>query len=109
MLQTDLAELLTQTYVHTIVSVPEARLDVGSARRQEVGSESMCGGRAVSVSRLVQKEDDTNAHARSDSLLQDYKDTVQRRVGGLQRVCKVKVEGDGFAAKIVSGTPAGMV
>lgn len=58
MLQAYLAELLAQTYVHTIVSVPEARLDVGSARRQKVGSESICGGRAVSVSRLVQKEGD---------------------------------------------------
>lgn len=44
-----------------------------------------------------------------DSLLQDCKDTVQGRVGGLQRLCKFKVEGDGLAGNIVSGVPADMV
>lgn len=71
MVQTDLAELLAQTYIHTIVGVPEARLNVGSVRRQKVGSEGMCGGRAISVSRLVQNEGDRNMQAMSDSLLQD--------------------------------------
>ena len=51
--ETDLAELLAQTYVQTIMSVPETRLNVGGASRQKVGSESMCGGSAVSESRLV--------------------------------------------------------
>jgi len=55
------------------------------------------------------KGSDTNVQAMSDSLLQDYKDAVQRRVGGLQRLCKLKVEGDGLAARVVSGAPADMV
>jgi hypothetical protein len=41
-----------------------------------------------------------------DSLLQNYKDTIQRRVGGLQRVCKFEVEGDGLAGESVSGASA---
>jgi hypothetical protein len=44
-----------------------------------------------------------------DSLLQNYKDTVQRRVGGLQRMCKFEVEGDGLAGESVSGASADMV
>lgn len=44
----------------------------------------------------------------SDSLLQDWKDAVQRRVGGLQRLCKFLVEGDGLAEKSVSGRSAGV-
>jgi hypothetical protein len=68
MLETDLAELLAQTYIQTIVSVPEAYLNVCGARRQKVASESMCGGGTVSVARLVQE---TDVQAMSDSLLQD--------------------------------------
>jgi hypothetical protein len=71
MLETDLAELLAQTYVQTIVSVPKAYLGVGGARRQKVVSESMCGGSTVSVARLVQEDGDTSVQVMSDSLLQD--------------------------------------
>jgi hypothetical protein len=108
-IETDLTELLAQTYVQTIVGVPETRLNVSGARRQKVGSESMCGGSSVSVSRLVQEDGDRHVQAMSDSLLQDYKDTVQRRVGGLQRLCKFEVEGDGLAVKSVSSVPVGMM
>ena len=107
--ETDLTELLAQTYVQTIVGVPETRLNVSGARGQKVGSESMCGGSSVSVSRLVQEDGDRHVQAMSDSLLQDYKDTVQRRVGGLQRLCEFEVEGDGLAVKSVSGVPVGMM
>jgi hypothetical protein len=44
-----------------------------------------------------------------DSLLQNYKDAVQRRVGRLQRMCKFEVEGDGLAGKSVSGASADII
>jgi hypothetical protein len=91
------------------MGVPETRLNISGARGQKVSSESMCGGSSVSVSRLVQEDGDTHMQAMSDSLLQGYKDTVQRRVGGLQCLCKFEVEGDGLAVKSVSGRPMGMM